>query len=66
MPGTNRMWKYHSSFALNGFTPLVIGCFGSLLKFAVQCGLTDQCVSKQPPCHSRNSLLPLAVVGSTA
>ena len=64
--GAKRIWKYHSSFALKGLTPCVIGCLGSFLKLAIQWGFTDQCVSKQPPCHLMNSLLPLLVVGSTA
>ena len=61
--GRNRMWKYHSSFAMNGLTPRVIGCFGITVNFASQCGLTDQNRSKCPPIHSMNISLgrPLTV-----
>ena len=65
IPSRKRMWKYHSSRILNGFTPRVMGCFGNVLKSASQCGFTDQWISNAPPIQSRNSFWPFSFVGST-
>ena len=43
--GRKRMLKYHSSRMANGLTPRVIGCSGSLMISAVQCGLVEKPVS---------------------
>ena len=43
--GRNRMLKYHSSRTANGLTPRVIGCSGSSVNSAVQCGLVEKPVS---------------------
>ena len=66
MPSRKRMWKYHSSVRLNGFTPRVIACVGRGLNSGRQVGFTDQSSSKHPPIQSRNSFSPATLVGSTA
>lgn len=44
-PSVKRMLKYHSSRMLNGLTPLLIGCSGSVSNSASQIGLQDHLCS---------------------
>ena len=39
--GRKRMLKYHSSSAVNGFSPFAIGCFGNALNSGFQIGLHE-------------------------
>ena len=66
IPLRKRMWKYHSSVVEKGCTPLVIGCWGKVVKSASQCGFTLQMGSQYPPIQSRNSASPLFLGTSVA